>query len=134
MDSTERNSFVDNNGYVWASDPSHPKAHNGYVYEHRLVVERALGRALPPGAVVHHVNGDKADNRPANLVVCESESYHRTLHRRQRAFDASGNPDWPVCNYCGEYDDPNNMWVNPKGRQRWHQECRNRYRRKRSWQ
>jgi DNA-directed RNA polymerase sigma subunit (sigma70/sigma32) len=31
---------------------------------------------------VHHVNGDRSDNRPANLVICEDQSYHQLLHQR----------------------------------------------------
>jgi hypothetical protein len=64
-------------GYVrvrWLLGP------NDYVeeYEHRLVMERPTGE-------VHHVNGDKADNRPENLVVL-SKREHATLH-------AEPNPD-----------------------------------------
>jgi hypothetical protein len=67
---------------------------NGYVevhvngrrtYEHIVVAERALGKPLPKGAVVHHINEVRTDNRPENLVICPNESYHRLLHRRMRA-------------------------------------------------
>lgn len=69
-------------GYVYIKCPSHPLASNGgYVPEHWLVVEKALGRHLKKGERVHHLNGRKADNRPINLVVC-TESFHQWIEHK----------------------------------------------------
>jgi len=71
-------------GYVLVSRPEHPNAqHNGYVFEHRLVMEKVIGRYLRTNEQVHHKNHDKTDNRPENLVLCSSIAEHRALHRKR---------------------------------------------------
>ena len=49
-------------------------------HEHRQVVETLLGRPLKPGEVVHHLDGDKRNNDPDNLVVLPSQSAHCKAH------------------------------------------------------
>lgn len=63
---------TDKNGYVlvWAPDhPSERKVSGRYMFEHRLVMEKKLGRYLEPHESVHHINGVRDDNRPENLEL-----------------------------------------------------------------
>lgn len=84
--------------------------------EHRLIAERVLGKSLPPGAVIHHVDENRSNNRPSNLVICPSNKYHRLIHQRMNAYAACGNSNWRKCPYCGSYDDPENMRQEKSGR------------------
>ena len=70
-------------------------------YVHRLVAARALGKPLPPKAVVHHHDGVGVHNTNNNLVICQNNGYHHFLHARQRIIRAGGNPNtdsW--CSAC----------------------------------
>jgi hypothetical protein len=66
------------------------------VYEHILVAEKALGRKLvnlgkgnPMSEVVHHIDGNKQNNAPSNLLIC-THKYHIELHHRLEKSD-----EWP---------------------------------------
>lgn len=62
---------ISHNGYKLVPAPEgHPNADSkGYVREHRLVMEKKLGRYLEPHEVVHHKDGDKLNNDPENLEL-----------------------------------------------------------------
>lgn len=75
----------------------------GYAYVHRWMAEKCLGRPLPRGAVVHHVNYDKEDNRRSNLVVCPDRAYHALLHMRTDILNAGGKYETHrICGACKE--------------------------------
>jgi hypothetical protein len=69
-------------GYVFVLQPDHPYANcDGYVREHRLVIEKNIGRYLEANEKVHHINGEVSDNRAENLVLCKNNSEHfKTFH------------------------------------------------------
>lgn len=76
--------YVNDQGYVRMSVPADTpgRGRDGRMPEHRFVMQEHLGRPLSPDEDVHHVNGDKADNRLENL-----ELWVRSQPRGQRATD-----------------------------------------------
>ena len=53
-------------------------------HTHRVVAEQILGRPLLPGEVVHHIDGDKRNNAPENLMVFKSQREHAAWHAKHR--------------------------------------------------
>lgn len=97
-------------------------------FDHVRIAEKALGRELPVGAVVHHANGDRLDNRNENLVICPDRKYHNFLHMRIDAMEACGNPNWRKCRHCQKYDDPSALRIyttKTGSTQAWHTACAN---------
>jgi hypothetical protein len=73
--------WVHKGGYIYIHAPDHPAANrDGYVYEHRLVMERKIGRYLEPHERVHHLDGIKTNNAEDNLVLFGSQREHMMAH------------------------------------------------------
>lgn len=92
--------------------PVHPRANSkGCVPAHIVVAERALGRRLPDGAQVHHVNEDRRDYSRKNLVICQDAAYHKLLHVRAEVVRRGGNPDTDrLCSVCCELKPFGEFW------------------------
>ncbi len=72
--------IVDSNGYVLIK--TEPSAHmRDWPREHTVVMESLLGRKLRRGEIVHHINGNRADNRAENLYLSPSRAAHNDIHR-----------------------------------------------------
>lgn len=104
---------------------------NGYVYrsgrnrnEHVLIAEKALGRPIPRGVVVHHIDENKRNNANSNLLICTRE-YHNMIHARMRALAEAGNASFRKCHICRTWSHPSGMQKNGRGYR--HKECHRLY-------
>ena len=121
------------NGMHVVKAPNHPRAdREGFFAEHVLIAEQILGKQLPLGIEVHHVNGDLNNNHRTNLVVCENHAFHMLLHSRRnrmnRYISETDRYDWQdkrLCSICGEWKQEQYFYgkesrCKPCDNQRWH--------------
>ena len=59
-------------------------------HSHMIAAEKMIGRSLLKGEVVHHINNNKRDNHPLNLMVFQSQSKHAEWHKNEQ-YDGSKN-------------------------------------------
>lgn len=98
------------------------------VRKHTLIAERILGRKLRNRELVHHVDYDRSNNSTDNLVICPNDSYHMLIHRRTDAYEATGDANKIKCQYCSQWDDPEQITIAGKnGYHRYHKSCKAKY-------
>ena len=103
---------TESRGYISIATPDHPAADaHGFVREHVLICEKALGKPLPTGAVPHYVDGNPSNNDNSNLVLCQDQAYHMLIERRTRALKACGHASWRKCTICKRYDEPKKLRI-----------------------
>lgn len=86
----QRNKLLNKDGYILIWTPEHPNANvDGYVFEHRLVMEKHLSRYLESQEIIHHINEIRTDNRIENLQLLPSKGMHNKIH-----FSGSKNPNY----------------------------------------
>jgi len=72
-------------GYIYVYMPNHPFAKDGkYMLEHRLIMEKIIGRYLEKDEIVHHKNGIKDDNHPGNLILMK-----KIKHNKENGYAAA---------------------------------------------
>lgn len=100
MEDVSSNVKIDpSHGYAYMYDPSHPMANrSGKVYIHRLVASQKVGRKLASIEHVHHIDGNKLNNSPSNLLVTTS-SQHAIIHHIENGHRMS---IFSPCLICGK--------------------------------
>jgi hypothetical protein len=111
-------------GYIHIRVIGHHRANSlGYISEHIVVMENAIGRFIKFPEVVHHIDENKSNNYVGNLMLFATREMHINYHKRLKAFQACGHYDWRQCALCHKWDDPKNLWIGK--RNAIHRECGN---------
>lgn len=81
----KRTGCIDSRGYVKI------EIRGKSTYEHILLAEKALGKPLPKGAIVHHTGERHENHGPFKLVICPNQEYHSLIHKRMKELEHENN-------------------------------------------
>lgn len=99
--------YINEDGYKMILDTRHPNAYGSrYVLEHRLIMEKAVGRYLTKDEVIHHINKNRQDNRIENLEIVDRSKHnviHFTVYKKDR-----------ICYNCNS-----KTYIDRLGEERW---------------
>jgi len=79
---------IDKKGYflIYKPDHKYSETKNGWIYNHREVVENFIKRKLKKGECIHHIDEDKTNNKIENLMLFKSHKEHSSFHNKVRQF------------------------------------------------
>jgi hypothetical protein len=81
------NGYLTDQGYIKVIKPKEHPNKGRYIFLHRLVMEKKIGRYLTPIERVHHIDGNKQNNNPDNLQLFKNQSEHgKGIAKEQRKY------------------------------------------------
>ena len=104
------------NGYIYIKCLNHPRTNkDGYVKRAVLNLENIMGRCLDKLEDVHHIDGDKTNDNPNNLVAL-SRKAHRQLHHPKKIIEPHARKIRTHCKHGHEFTESNTyIWISPFG-------------------
>lgn len=93
---------IKSRGYIMVYSPKHPFCHarTKKVFEHRIIMEKHIGRFLKPKERVHHINGIKDDNRIENLKLFSCNAEHMASEHKNWFANKNNSLNKRQCHSC----------------------------------
>lgn len=57
-----------------------------FYFVHNIIMERLIGCQLPKGSTVHHIDLNRLNNAPTNLILFRTSTEHKRFHRSDYAW------------------------------------------------